>query len=117
MKPKFSAKLLSLFACAPLLAAPLAGHADAAMDACIEAFISSTLPEDQPVQVRKNSNRGLPLASRAAPQQIELTARIGRTGEQVATATCIADRNGVIALKRAPSGQRVAGTLEKTAAR
>lgn len=117
MKPQFSTKLLSLAACAPLLAAPLTVHADAAMDACIEAFISSTLPEDQPVQVRKNSNRDRPLAAYASTQQIELTARISRTGEQVAAATCIADRDGVIALKRAPSRQHAAGTLEKTAAR
>lgn len=118
MKAPFSTKIFSLAAIVPILATPLASHANAAMDACIEAFIASTLPKDHPVKVRKKSAGDSPLGVYSASREIELTARISRTGEPVAKATCIVDRDGVvIALNGAPTMQRVAGVPEKTAAR
>ena len=61
-------KSLSIAAATVLLAAPFtsqAGNEDAAMDACINAFVSANLPKEQPVKVRKEESAASPVSVHA----------------------------------------------------
>ena len=73
---------------------------DVAMNACVQAFVSSTVPKDRPVSVRTESSSSI--LQRRRPYQIALKATT-RSGKQLATATCRTDRDGtVIAMNGKP---------------
>ena len=84
----------------PLFAAPLAqaevAHYDAAMDACISAFVSSSLEKERPYTVQKQESTTTPLDLQARAYRISLTATGKTSGRKVAKATCIVDRDGVV---------------------
>lgn len=70
--------------------------ADTAMDACIQAFVASSLEKERPVTVRKVEPVAGPVAARAKESTIYLTAVTRHSGKRLAKATCVADNNGVV---------------------
>ena len=72
-------------------------QANAAMDVCIEAFVSEQIPQNHPLKIVKRDNRGHDTLSRwNFPQRstIEVSAKGRRTGEDYGSATCVVDRKG-----------------------
>jgi hypothetical protein len=85
--------LCSAIASAIVAAAPLPATAkDAAMDACIQAFIAERVPKDRAVQIRKSTASSSFAQSRA--QRITLTAHGAKSGTEIASATCVVDSSG-----------------------
>ena len=85
----------------PLFAAPLASqadvaHTDVAMDACVNAFVASSLEKERPYTVRKQDTATTPLDLQARAYRISLTATGKHSGKKFAKATCIVDRDGVV---------------------
>lgn len=70
----------------------VAAHADQAMDACIDAFVSEHVPKDRALKIRK-------VGSYAAPtkrgERITLTAKGARSGAAIAEATCVVSGDSV----------------------
>ena len=107
-----------------VLAFPLASRAgglDQALDTCVQAFVASSLPKEQPVVVEKRSSANQALDSRTGTYRIALTATGRTSGRQFAKGTCVVGRTGaIIALngKRPPQAvDRVVAGSEVTAAR
>lgn len=103
----------SIAASVALLALPVASRADvdadAAMDACVQAFVSANLPKDQPVSVRKIDTIDGPLAVQDRAYRIVLTATGKTSGKKLARATCIVDRDGqIVALNGRSATPRLA---------
>ena len=69
---------------------------ESAMDACIKAFVNTSLPKSQSVEVRTQGLPERPQSSNDGPYQISLIATDKATGKRLAKATCLADRNGAI---------------------
>jgi hypothetical protein len=87
-------KLISISATAALAivaVAPSATYADAAMDACIEAFVAERVPKDRAVRVRKLSGSN---AHTTGTQRITLTAKGSKSGTEIASATCVVSDRG-----------------------
>lgn len=89
------AALLPLFA-AVTQADTISAHSDAAMDACVNAFVSSSLEKERPYTVQKNESAASPLDQHARAYRIALTATGKTSGKKVAKATCVVDRSGVV---------------------
>lgn len=87
--------LLPLFA-AVTQADTVGAHSDAAMDACINAFVSSSLEKERPYTVQKTDSAASPLDLQARAYRIALTATGKTSGKKVAKATCVVDRSGVV---------------------
>lgn len=94
------------------LAAPFASQAnnyDAAMDACINAFVAANLPKEQPVRVQKEAAASSPLAIYSRGYKILLSAKGVESGKYLARGTCTVDRDGqVVALNGKPLAQKLA---------
>jgi hypothetical protein len=82
----------------PMLAVPALSHADAdrAFDSCVKAFVSANIEKERPLTVHRIDANSSPLSTSSRGYKIELTAVGKHTGKQIAVATCIADRNGVV---------------------
>ena len=82
----------------PLLAVPALSHAgeNQAFDSCVKAFIALTLEEDRPVTVRREETVVSPLATFGRTYKIQLKAVGRESGKQLANATCVTDRSGVV---------------------
>lgn len=96
-------KSLSIVAATVMLAAPFTSQAandDAAMDACINAFLSQNLPKEQPVkEVRKEEVAASPISIHARAYKIVVSATGVESGKRIARGTCTVSRSGeVIAL-------------------
>ena len=93
-------------------AAPMASQAhnyDAAMDTCIDAFVASSLPKEQPIKVRKRELVGSPLGIHSRAYKVVLSAKGTDSGKYLARGTCIVDRSGrVVALNGKPFTQKLA---------
>lgn len=63
------------------------------MNACIQAFVTQTLPQGHPVKVVKREQRDLYWRHYTA-KQIEVKAKGKRTGQSYGSATCFVDRDG-----------------------
>ena len=75
----------------------------AAMDACVKAFVSTSVPKDRQIALRTEMPTSSSLLPRARPYAITLTATGQDSGKQLAKATCRTDRNGaVLALNGKP---------------
>jgi hypothetical protein len=105
-------KLISISATATLAivaVAPSATYADAAMDACIEAFVAERVPKDRAVRVRKLSGSN---AYTTGTQRITLTAKGSKSGKQIASATCVvSDRGDSVSLQDTQESSTLAATL------
>nr|WP_298722613.1 hypothetical protein [uncultured Steroidobacter sp.] len=105
-------KSLSLAAATCALAAPLATQAhddDPAMDSCINAFVASSLPKEQPVRIKKQEAAHAPLGIHARAYKIVVSAKGVESGKYVARGTCIVDRGGaVISLNGKPLTEQLA---------
>lgn len=105
-------KSLSFAAATCALAAPFATQAhndDAAMDSCINAFVASSLPKEQPVRIKKDEGTVTPLSIQARAYKIVVSAKGVESGKYIARGTCIVDRSGaVIALNGKPLTQTLA---------
>lgn len=79
-----------------LLAAPIVSHAsDAATNACVTAFVSSSIEKDRPYTVKTKE----PTASRyqaARTYRVSLEAKGKQSGKTLAQAECVVDRSGVV---------------------
>jgi hypothetical protein len=93
MNTRIKAMMIGIAVPLCLTATLSVADSDAAMNACVKAFISTSVPKDRTVAVRTESSASL--LQRRRPYAIALTAT-SRTGQQLATATCRADRNGTI---------------------
>jgi hypothetical protein len=96
-------KSLSIAAATVMLAVPFVSQAandDAAMDACINAFVSQNLPKEQPVKaVHKQDVAASPISIHARAYKIVVSATGVESGKRLARGTCIVNRSGeVIAL-------------------
>jgi len=95
-------KSLSIAAATVLLAAPFTSQAtsdDAAMDACINAFVAANLPKEQPVTVRKEEVAASPISVHARAYKIVVSATGVESGKRLARGTCLVNRHGeVVAL-------------------
>lgn len=105
-------KSLSIAAATVLLAAPFtsqAGNDDAAMDACINAFVAANLPKEQPVTVRKEEMAASPISVHGRGYKIILSATGVESGKRLARGTCLVNRDGqVIALNGKPLATKIA---------
>lgn len=105
-------KSISLAAATLALAAPFATQAhnyDAAMDSCINAFVASSLPKEQPVKIKKEDSVSSPISIHARAYKIVVSAKGVESGKYLARGTCIVDRSGaVIALNGKPIAQKLA---------
>jgi hypothetical protein len=101
-----SNRLAHAVAAMTLLTAPLAASADdaATMDACIQTFVASSLPKDQPVRILKSGPTPRALGAPGREYKIVLTATGTSTGKQLAKATCTVDRNRAV---MAMNGKRI----------
>jgi len=81
-----------------LFAAPVLSHAneDAAMNACVKAFVSSSLEKERPFTVKTEESVNSALDQHARAYRIALKATGKNSGKQVAKATCVVDRSGVV---------------------
>jgi hypothetical protein len=81
-----------------LLTAPMLTQAnsDAAMDACVKAFVSTSLEKERPFSVRKEESVDSPIDQHSRAYRISLKAVGKHSGKQVAKATCVVDRSGVV---------------------
>lgn len=106
------AKSLSIAAASVALAAPFATQAhnyDAAMDSCINAFVSSSLPKEQPIKVRKEEAAPSAVNFHARAYKIVVSAKGVESGKHLARGTCIVDRTGdVVTLNGKPLVQKLA---------
>ncbi|MFC4310126.1 hypothetical protein ACFPN2_13630 [Steroidobacter flavus] len=106
------AKSISLAAATLALAAPFATQAhdyDAAMDSCINAFVASSLPKEQPVRIKKEDAVNSPISIHTRAYKIVVSAKGMESGKNIARGTCIVDRSGaVIALNGKPIAQKLA---------
>lgn len=105
-------KSISLAAATLALAAPFATQAhnyDAAMDSCINAFVASSLPKEQPVKIKKEDTVSSPLSIHSRGYKIVVSAKGVESGKYLARGTCTVDRSGaVIALNGKPIAQKLA---------
>lgn len=105
-------KSFSIAAMTFALAAPFAAQAhdyDAAMDSCLNAFVASTLPKEQPVRFKKEEAASSPLAVHARSYKIVVSAKGVESGKYLARGTCIVDHTGaVIAVNGKPVTQQLA---------
>lgn len=105
-------KSIALAAASLALAAPFATQAhdyDAAMDSCINAFVASNLPKEQPVRIRKEDSVNSPISIHSRAYKIVVSAKGVESGKYLARGTCIVDRSGsVIALNGKPITQKLA---------
>ena len=105
---KFSkmSKSLSIAAATLLLAAPFTSQAnsyDAAMDACISAFVAGVnLPKEQKVRVRKEEIAASPVSVHARTYKILVDAKGAESGKTLGRGTCIVDRGTVVSLNGKP---------------
>lgn len=106
------AKSLSLAAATVIMAAPFTTQAstdDAAMDACIRAFVSATLPKEQPVTVRKEETAVSPIMVHERSYKIVVSARGVESGKHLGRATCLVNRSGeVVAVNGKPVQTKLA---------
>ncbi|HEY6643181.1 hypothetical protein [Povalibacter sp.] len=88
----------ALIVAALLLASPVISQASEvqAMQACIKAFVSTSLEADRAYTVRTRDSVATSLDHQARLYRILLTAKGKHSGEQVAKATCVTDRSGVV---------------------
>jgi len=78
---------LNLIAATLALAAPFATQAhnyDAAMDSCINAFVASSLPKEQPVKIKKEDSVSSPISIHARAYKIVVSAKGVESGKYVA---------------------------------
>jgi hypothetical protein len=106
-------KSLSIAAATVMLAVPFTSQAandDAAMDACINAFVAQNLPKEQPVKaVRKEEVAASPVAIHARSYKIVVSATGVESGKRLARGTCIVNRDGeVVALNGKPLQTKLA---------
>ena len=106
-------KTLSIAAATVLMVAPFTSHAgndDAAMDACINAFVASNLPKEQSVKaVHKEEVAASPISIHARSYKIVVSATGVESGKRLARGTCIVNRSGeVIALNGKPLPTKLA---------
>lgn len=91
-----------------LLIAPMFSHADTAvdsdmaMDACVKAFISTNVEKARPITVKKEEFIGSAFARHNRTGRISMKAVDNSSGEQVAKATCVFDRSGVMSMNGKP---------------
>jgi hypothetical protein len=106
------AKSISVAVATLALAAPFASQAhnyDAAMDSCINAFVASSLPKEQPVKIKKENSVSSPISMHSRAYKILVSAKGVESGKYVARGSCIVDRSGaVIALNGKPIAQKLA---------
>lgn len=88
-----------------MLAVATPSHADSAMNACIDAFVSEHVPKDRSLIIRKYRSNTTYGTARA--ERIQLSAKGARSGTQIATATCVVD-GSTIALERGPETTKIA---------
>ncbi len=79
------------------------------MDSCINAFVASSLPKEQPVKIKKEDGVSSPLSVHSRAYKIVVSAKGVESGKYLARGTCIVDRSGsVIALNGKPLTQKLA---------
>jgi hypothetical protein len=91
-------RLARLAVAALILAAPVASFADsaAAMDACLQTFLTSDLAKDRKVTVVKDMGPApLPLTL-SGVYKIEVVVKGRESGKQLARIVCQADQKGTI---------------------
>ncbi|MET0497479.1 MAG: hypothetical protein ABW106_04295 [Steroidobacteraceae bacterium] len=91
-------KLILLSATLPFFAAPAVSFADeaAAMNACVNAFVSTNLPKEHKVRATKLLSARSPIDAQSHSYRITLTAKGVESGKQIAKGTCIVGRNGTV---------------------
>ena len=84
-------------ACVAVAVLPAAAHdrGDAAMDACIEAFVTDELPQGRKIEIVKRDS-GSSLVSGAGPITVSVSAKGERSGRSYGSAECVVDRGGRI---------------------
>src|SRR5262245_47481199 len=99
-------RFLSVATTVALLALPAASRADAdaAMDACVQAFVDATVPKDHPVTVRRIEKAESPLTAHDRAYRIVLMATGAKSGKSFGRATCTTDRNGQVVAMTGRSG-------------
>ena len=83
----------------PLLALPTLVQADSAdpkMDACIQAFVNSSLEKDRPVTIRKLASFSNAADPNARQQTIHISARTKNSGKRVAHGTCVVNGDEIV---------------------
>jgi hypothetical protein len=93
MNIRFSSRAVT--AALGLLAASLThADSDAAVDACVKAFIAANIPAQHPVTVQTIDAAPGERDDGLRPYKIVLTATGLRSGDRLAIGTCMVDRRG-----------------------
>lgn len=99
------AKYLAIAALLPVLAAPVASQANsgAAMDACVQAFLTTDVAKDRNVVVQKDAQSLVGPISMSGLYKIEVVARGRQSGKQIGRVVCHANSSGqIVALNGRP---------------
>ena len=102
-------KVLSFSAIFALAATPMASHAElgsgAAFDACVKSFVETYLPGHPVRKVMKSSPApsAFNLLIHRNEYTILLSARGMQSGDVIAEARCVANRNGIVIVLDEPS--------------
>ena len=104
-------KMAAISSLALLTAVPFAataGSKEKATDACIQAFVDSHLPKGRTVRVHKKVHVSSPVYAHVRQYTVTLSARLARSGTELATARCVVSHDGeVIALDSSPLANNV----------
>ena len=97
--------LSGLLALAAIPFAAQADNADRAANACIKSFVETYLPKHQPVRIKKIEPVASPLryyTNRFGTYTVALSARLSRSGEELAQARCVASARGEVIVMDSP---------------
>ena len=89
---------LALIAMLPIVACPLVSSADstAAIDACVQSFLTSDVAKDRKVTVRKETQSVPRPLALSGLYRVEVVAKGRESGQQLARIVCHADSKGTI---------------------
>ncbi|MFL6620827.1 MAG: hypothetical protein ACJ8MH_19620 [Povalibacter sp.] len=98
MKTVSRTKTLLVTSLMPLFAAPMLAHAatpaDASLDACVKAFVSTKFEKERRYSVVTTDASDFDPQARS--YRISLEAKGKQTGKKLAKATCVVDHSGVV---------------------
>ena len=91
-------RLALAVAALPILAAPLAGHADEtrAINACVQTFLDSDLAKNRKVTVQTFGDSVVRPLALSGLNRIEVVAQGRESGKRIAHIVCHADSKGTI---------------------
>lgn len=95
-RASFATALLPIAALPLLMQAGTANAADPMTEACIKAFVSTTVQPEQPLKVRRVDSLNGPLVRATRNRPVTLTATVHGSSKPLAVATCTRSGSEVV---------------------